>query len=351
VQYLLLISLKYSYSYHMQEQTKPSVVVVGGGTGTHTVLRGLKRYADRITITAVVSMADSGGSTGRLRDAFGYLPVGDVRMALAALASDVDAHEELMRELFLYRFGKGEGLSGHNFGNLLLTALTDLVGSEAEAVAAASRILRVRGAVLPVTDVNVALCAEYDDGVVVKGEHLIDDPPRERYARHIERLFTEPEGMVTEAAATALRTADLIVLGPGDLYSSLLANCVIDGVSEAIVRAPGTFVFVANLMERPGQTVGMSVADCVEEVARYVGREPDVIIVNDAPLPQDEVAYYEASEGTAPVVDDAGRRPGRVIRTPLIAHTVPGRHDADTVKRSLIRHDADLLADALRTLW
>ena len=150
---------------------KKNVVVIGGGTGTHTVLQGLKRYQKQLNVSARVTMADSGGSTGRLRDEFGFLPVGDVRMALAALASDVDEHEELVRELFMYRFAKGDGLSGHNFGNLLLVALTDILGSEEAAIKAAARVLRVQGTVVPVTTGTVDLVATYDDGVVVRGEH------------------------------------------------------------------------------------------------------------------------------------------------------------------------------------
>lgn len=326
-----------------------SVVVIGGGTGTHTVLRGLKVYADTIDITAVVTMADSGGSTGRLRDTFGYLPVGDVRMALVALARDIDAHEELMRELFLYRFGKGDGLTGHNFGNLLLTALTDLVGSEAEAVKVASKILRVRGTVLPVTEHNVHLIATYEDGVVAEGEHIIDDPPEDRRDKRIVELSTRPNGSITKAAAHAIRTADMIVLGPGDLYSSLLANCVIDGTRDAIQQSNGIFVYISNLMERPGQTVGMTARDCVDEVARYAGRCPDRIVVNNASLPEALVRYYAESENTKPVVDDLGDA-SEIIRGALLATESIEQNAADTVSRSLIRHDADALARVLRSI-
>ena len=140
------------------------VVCIGGGTGTHTMLRGLKQYKKQLELAAVVTMADSGGSTGRLRDEFGQLPVGDVRMALAALASDIDHHEELLRELFLYRFDRGDGLSGHNFGNLLLVALTDILGSEEAAIRAAAKVLRVQGRVLPVTTEPVDLVATYSAG-------------------------------------------------------------------------------------------------------------------------------------------------------------------------------------------
>ena len=155
--------------------TKKRVVVVGGGTGTHTVLRGLRAYADRLDITAIVSMADSGGSTGRLRDEFGFLPIGDVRNALSALASEGDAQDDLLRQLFMYRFDKGEGLSGHNFGNLFLTALTDILGSEEAAIKAASHILKVSGRVVPVTTSDVQLVATYEDGTVVVGENDIDE--------------------------------------------------------------------------------------------------------------------------------------------------------------------------------
>src|SRR6056297_666848 len=144
---------------------KKSIVVIGGGTGTHTVLRGIKHYHRECDIAAIVTMADSGGSTGRLRDEFGQLPVGDARMALAALAREDGQSEELLRQLFMYRFAKGAGLEGHNFGNLFLVALTELLGSEAAAIAAAGSVLRVVGQVHPVTESPVDLIATYDDGV------------------------------------------------------------------------------------------------------------------------------------------------------------------------------------------
>lgn len=324
------------------------VVVIGGGTGTYNLLQGLKVYWGDIHITKIVSMADSGGSTGRLRDEFGQLPVGDVRMGLAALAANIDDHNKLMRDLFLYRFDKGEGLSGHNFGNLLLVALTELLGNEADAIKAAARILRVRGSVLPVTEDSVHLVATYDDGVEVVGEHSIDEPTPEREDHVVAELTTDKPGRVTEEAAAALRSADAIVLGPGDLYASLLANCVIEGVGEAIQKSTANFVFVSNLMSRPGQTRGMKVSDYVHEIERYVGRKPDTVLINNTPLPNDVLERYK-EEGDVPVEDDL-RDECTVVRDDFLATTLIQKRSGDVLKRSYIRHDGHKLTKAIMEL-
>jgi len=328
----------------MAQTIKKSVVVMGGGTGTHTILKGLKKYADDIDIAAVISMADSGGSTGRLRDEFGQLPVGDVRMALAALARDYDDHEELLRELFLYRFDRGNGLKGHNFGNLLLTALTEILGTEAEAVKAAAKLLRVQGTVLPVTADDVQLVATYDDGIMIKGEHAIDEPDISRKGHKIVTLVCEPMGIISSEAKEKLTEADLIVLGPGDLYSSLLANVVIGGVPEALQSSRGKLVYIANLMEKAGQTESMSIADCCNELCRYTGRYPDVVMINDADLPNEIVEYYLQSEGVRPVVDDSSELTSLIVKKDLITHEVIKQSTCDVLSRSLIRHDSDKLA-------
>lgn len=329
---------------------KKSVVVIGGGTGTHTILRGLKHFKDRLNITAVVTMADSGGSTGRLRDEFGMLPVGDARMALAALASDGEEGEMLMRDLFLYRFQNGNGLKGHNLGNLLLTALADRLGSEAAAIAAASHILRIAGTVLPVTTDSSHLRAEYDDGIVVEGEHQIDEPAVNRQGHRIIKLDLLPEVEINPSVEEVISKADLVIIGPGDLYSSLLANCVVRGVGDAISKSQAKFVYVANLMERLGQTEGMTVNDCLKEIERYVGRQPDVVLINNAPLPEAVVQHYEETEGTKPVVDDTNGYSGTIIRTDLISTEEQKQNSADQVRRSLIRHDSDKLAAAIINL-
>lgn len=330
---------------------KVRVVVVGGGTGTHTMLRGLKQYHTEVELSAIVTMADSGGSTGRLRDEFGYLPVGDARMALVALAADVEDHEQLVRELFLYRFAKGNGLSGHNFGNLLLTALTDLLGSEVQAIESASRILRVRGQVLPVTTDNVHLHATYDDGVVAVGESHIDEPPEERWTHRITDLAVTPAASLNPHAATAIAAADVIVFGPGDLYTSILANCVVDGFAEAIQSTTATTVFVSNLMTKAGQTTGMSTADHLAALEQYLGRPIDHLVQNTDALPEALLEKY-ATEYEFPVTPMQESTAATTVHAePLLSQEEVVTTSGDTVRRSLIRHNPEKLAAVIRRLW
>jgi uncharacterized cofD-like protein len=327
---------------------KKRVVAIGGGTGTHTVLQGLKQYQETLHLTAVITMADSGGSTGRLRDEFGQLPVGDARMALVALAREVDDHEELLRQLFLYRFDRGDGLSGHNFGNLFLVALTDILGSEEAAIRTAAKVLRVTGDVFPVTTQLVDLVATYDDGVVVTGEHDIDEPPRDRHTRTITDLTVTPGVRVSAAAVNAISEADLIVLGPGDLYTSVLANIVVPGVATAVKNSSAKVVYVCNLMTKVGQTTNYGLSRHVAEITRYLGRAPDVVLANDTPLPQDLLARY-AKAGEFPVQQDQSDQ-AEVITGDLLASEAVHQKSGDTLKRSLIRHDANKLATQLVAL-
>lgn len=325
---------------------KKKLVVVGGGTGTHTVLRGLRRYVDCIDITAVVSMADSGGSTGRLRDEFGQLPVGDVRNALTALAADGDEQDQLLRQLFSYRFDRGEGLSGHNFGNLLLTALIDILGSETKAIEATSRILRVAGRVIPVTTDNIHLVAEYEDGKIIVGENDIDDSDANSSQSRIINLSLTPNANLTLSAKEALLAADLIILGPGDLYTSVLANCVVDGFKEAINQSQGKIIYVCNLMSKKGQTVGMTANDHLKEVTKYIGKTPDVIIVNNTLFTEELLNKYKL-EGDFPVLNNCAGDTCMVYAESLVAMETIQLVSGDILKRSLIRHDPDRLASIL----
>jgi uncharacterized cofD-like protein len=325
---------------------KKRLVTIGGGTGTHTVLRGLKQYQHKVDLTAIVTMADSGGSTGRLRDEFGYLPVGDVRMALTALASDIDQHEELVRELFLHRFAKGTGLNGHNVGNLLLVALTDILGSEEAAIRTAGKLLRVQGRVLPVSTNHTDLIATYSDGVTITGEHQIDEPSADRLDHQITNLAVNPGVHATDRACAAITTADLVVLGPGDLYTSVLANVVVPGFETALRDTTARLVYVSNLMTKQGQTSGMGVAEHLEQVTKYIGRAPDVLLVNVTRLPSELLSTYAADQ-EFPVHFNYEADTTRVIPADLLASETIATKAGDTLKRSLIRHDSDKIAQKL----
>ena len=333
----------------VNNMAEKNIAVIGGGTGTHTILRGLKRYQKQVNLAAIVTMADSGGSTGRLRDEFGFLPVGDVRMALAALASDIDEHEELLRELFLYRFDRGNGLSGHNFGNLLLVALTDILGSEEKAIEAAARVLRVQGNVVPVTTEKVDLVATYEDGVTLVGEHIIDEPTADRHPTKITELTVTPPAIISSRAEEVLLAADLIVLGPGDLYTSVIANCVVDGVPEAILHSAAKVVYVCNLMTKSGQTTGMGVAEHVSEITRYIKRTPDYVIVNTTALPVDLLERY-AADYEYPVAFNYEGSECHIIPADLLAGEEVKTASGDVLKRSLIRHDSRKLARKIMDL-
>lgn len=328
-----------------QQPEKKSVVVIGGGTGTYNLLQGLKRHWHDVDITKVVSMADSGGSNARIRDEFGLLPLSDVNRSLAALATDVEEHGQLLRELFLYRFYKGNGIKGHNFGNLLLVALTDMLGSEAKAIKAASHILRLRGEVLPVTENDIHLVATYDDGIQIVGEHDIDEPPKDRTDHRIIKLATDKPAQITAEVDAAVRGADIIVLGPGDLYTSLLANCIIEGMPEAVQASKAKFVYVANLMTRPGQTRGMKLSDYLREIEFYLKRSPDTVLINTTELPEEARQKYEA-EGDASVEDDLVNGI-EIIRDDFLASEMVRQKAGDVLKRSFIRHDGHKLAAAI----
>lgn len=328
---------------------KKRIVVVGGGTGTHTVLSGLKQYVDVVDLTAVVAMTDSGGSTGRLRDEFGYLPVGDVRMALAALAREDDEYESLVRALFLHRFHTDGDVSGHNFGNLFLMALTDILGTEEKAIHAASHVLRVCGTVLPVTHERVDLVAEYADGRIVVGEHAIDEPSDMGMEHTIVGLSVTPSARLNPKVARAIIDADLIVFGPGDLYTSVLANCVVDGFADAIAQSKARTLYISNLMTKAGQTTGMSVSDHIQELARYAGRMPDTLLINNTSLPVDLLQRYH-DEHEFPVVVDCDTLSCSVVERDLLNSEEIVRGKGDVLKRSLIRHSSDKLAEVIISL-
>lgn len=277
---------------------KKRIVVIGGGTGSHAVLSGLKGM--NCDLTAVVAMSDDGGSSGRLREELGQLPPGDVRQCLVALADDDHASESL-RRLFDYRFTAGNGLNGHSVGNLLLSALTEITGSADAAIREASRMLRIRGTVLPVTLSDSTLKASLEDGSVIEGESCIDRRCGNSHSP-ISSVYLEPAARAYSPALEAIARADAVVIGPGDIYTSVLPNFLVEGVSEAVRASSAIKIHVCNLMTKPGESDGFLASDFLSLLSAYLGDEKpvDYLIANDAPIPEDVRRRYELS-GQHPV--------------------------------------------------
>lgn len=316
------------------------VVTIGGGTGTFVVLSGL-RHVPGLALTAIVSSADDGGSTGRLRDAYGILPPGDARQALVALAEE----GTLLRDLFAYRFSKGD-VAGHNLGNLLITALADRLGSDAAALDAASRILRIEGRVLTASEHPATLTATLADGNALVGEHAIDERTVGR-PRIIHLALTEPVALA-DAARSAIHGAQFIIMGPGDLYTSTIAPLLCIGMLVALADSSAKLVYVVNLFTKAGQTEGYTASEHVAEIERYVGRAIDHILIATGQFPEEALERY-AEEGEHPVVDDLGGD-SRVIRGAFAQVAVVEPVPEDPVPRSLIRHDSAKLATAITAL-
>lgn len=327
-------------------QKTQNITVVGGGTGTSVLLSALKTLP-QLKLTAIVVVSDNGGSTKRLRDEFGFLPVGDLRQCLTALADG--NNQELVRQLLLYRFKKGTGLTGHNLGNLILTALEDLHTSPAKAIEVAARIFRVRGQVLPVTEQITQLKIEYADGSVVEGEQHLDDSALG--GKTIKKIQLTPKATLYAKAKQALLAAENIILGPGDLYGSLLPNTLATGFTQTLKQAPGNFIYIVNLMTRFTQTHGMTAKDHVEAVVRATGRVPDVIVLNTQVIPKTLQQKY-ALQNEFPVIDDlkdweALHPAAKVIRGNFLSKVIATPIAGDALERSLLRHDGEALARAL----
>lgn len=321
------------------------IVTIGGGTGTHMLLSGLKAYVPEVELSAIVTVADSGGSTGRLRDAFGFLPVGDSRMALTALAANSDS-ESLLRDLFQYRFNRGEGLLGHNFGNLLLTALTDILGSEEQALMAAGKLLNACGSVIPVAGEKLNLLAQYDNGVVAEGEAIIDAnglnlTPHTK----IERVWIEPQVPASRFAREAIHEASYIILGPGDLYTSTIANLVVPGIKEALELSDAKIIVIPSLMTKAAQTAKMTLKAQLDELERYSGRKADIILMNSVPFPEAMLKLYEA-EHEFPFRDDLPHAK-HIVRKDLLQRELVKKEAGDVLRRSLLRHDPHKVAAAI----
>ncbi len=321
------------------------VVVIGGGTGTTSVLSGLKRNKD-VDLSVIVSMTDDGGSNAVIQDEFGLLPLGDLRKSILALA-EVGAEDTVLQKLFTYRFDKGNGLSGHTLGSLIMIALSDIAGSEVEAISAVSEIFHARGQVIPVTLEHACLVADYDTGKQVQGEHLIDEPPLTENTGRIIKLSITPAVQAYAPALQAIADADYIIAGPGDLYTTTLANIIVGGIAEAIQKSKAKFIFINNLMSKRGQTNGYKASDLINETAKYAGRVPDVAIQHVGTIPAEAVKKYQ-ERGEEQIADDLKEDDGyQIVRADIAFKKEVAQDKGDTLARSLIRHDGEKLARVL----
>lgn len=319
------------------------VVVIGGGTGTYTVLMALRNRP--YELTAVLTMVDDGGSNKVLRDEFGLLPTSGVRLALVALSSK----PSLLRELFLYRYHKGQGIAGMTFGNLFLAAVADIVGSQEIAIEQTSEILKVKGKILPISHHDVRLVAQYENGLEVVGEHNIDEPAHDGKLR-ITKLFTRPQASITDKAREAILTADAIILGPGDFYTNTIANLVINGVVDALLKSKAQIIFIMNLMTKYGEAYNYSASAYLEDLKQYmpIERINTVLLNNDMKFPPGALGKY-GDEFSIPVKDDLGNGSGgmQVVRAPVLSSKTAEPQKGDALKRSMIRHDPRKLGKVL----
>lgn len=314
---------------------KKTVVVIGGGTGTATVLSALSNEVD-LDLVAIVSVSDSGGSTGRLRDEFGFIPVGDIRQCLAALAAGKNARR--VREMLLYRFEQDSSLKGHNLGNLILTALNDLHHSPGKAIEVASKILRINGKVYPISEQASDLLITFADGTQVVGEDYLNF--KENGGKKITRLALSRATPIYYKAVAAIERAELIILGPGDLYASLLPNTLVTGFRETLHRAMAPLVYIVNLMTSYTQTHYLTAADHVAEVSAYAGRHPDYVIMNTKKITDPQIIASYQSEGAVPLQDDLAPKPNcQIIRADLVAPVLAPKNDRDNLPRNYLRHD------------
>lgn len=317
---------------HRRLHRGPKIVAIGGGTGLSTLLRGLKQYSSNIT--AIVTVADDGGSSGRLRREMGILPPGDIRNCIAALADE----EKLLTELFQYRFHAGDGLSGHSFGNLFISAMTEITGDLEQAIDASAKVLAIRGKVLPATLTDVSLWAKLADGRIIEGESKITEAMGQ-----IRQIGCHPADPVAlPAALAAIKEADYIIIGPGSLYTSIIPNLLVPAIRQALAQVTVPRVYVCNIMTQPGETDNYSVADHLRAIEGVCEERvfDAVLAQRTAPSPQSLQLY--AQEHSHPVFldrEEVGKMGYRIVLANVMAE------DEVTAK---VRHDPQRLA---RVLW
>lgn len=302
------------------------VVVLGGGTGMSTLLRGLKQFP--IDITAVVSVCDDGRSTGRLREEFNIVAVGDIRKVLVSLSET----EPLVKELLNYRFKTTSDLNGHTVGNLLLTALTDISGNMSDGIESLSKVLNLKGKVLPLTEDNVTLMAEMDDHKIIEGEHNITESKG-----IIKRVYYKEEPIINPLVIEAIKEADLIILSMGSLYTSIIPNLICNQIVDTLENSNKEIMYVCNMVTQPGETDDFKVSDHIEILNKYLGkRKIDVVVANNGEIDKEIAKKYETEEQKDEVILD--RETIKDLGAKLI------ENDYVTIENEVIRHKIDKLA-------
>jgi len=309
----------------------PKVVVIGGGTGLSVLLRGLKEKP--FHITAIVTVADDGGSSGRLRDDLQMPPPGDIRNVILALSDT----EPLMEKLFQHRFKQGKGLEGHNVGNLFLAAMTEITGDFNSAIREMRRVLAVRGRVLPVSDQAIALQAEMEDGEIIKGESKIPQS-----GKKIKRISINPSDVKpSDDVLTAIEKADMIVLGPGSLYTSLIPNLLVPGVAEAIEKSTAEKVYICNVMTQYGETDHFTTFDHLKAIYDHIHVDLfNTVLVNNASIPESILARYDKERS----------HPVQLDKEKLLKYRFNVVDDCFILTDDKVRHNASKIADQLEII-
>lgn len=322
----------------------PNVVTIGGGTGSYASLMGLKKYS--LKLTAIVNMIDDGGSSGKLRDELGVLPPGDIRQCLVALSES----SRLLREMFSYRFEEG-GFKGHSFGNIFLSTLEKQTGSMKKAIAEVGKILNIKGKVVPVTFTKSNLCVDLLDGKTIIGETHIDVLEKKEKRAKIVKAYLSPVAIINQDAKAAILEADYILIGPGDLYTSIIPNLLVTGVANAIKKSKAKKIYVLNLMTKYGQTTNYKASEHVKTLEKYLGKNVlDFVLVNSK-MPKKQVLLWYEEYGEHPVSDDLKENiKYKIIRKDLIKDVVTSKSTGDELRRSIIRHDSKKLASEVMNL-
>ncbi len=308
---------------------EPGIVVVGGGTGLSVLLKGLKKYTSRLT--AIVTVSDDGGSSGRLRAEMGVLPPGDIRNCLVALAET----ETLMDKVFQHRFRAGGGIQGHSLGNLLLVAMSEIAGDFISAIQEVSKVLAVRGVVLPATLEPIVLTATMENGHTVMGETRIRN-----YMGKIERISLIPDQCIpVPETLKAVQEADLIVLGPGSLYTSIIPNLLVKGIAEAITQAKAPVIYISNIMTENGETDGFTAADHLEAIKHHLNCQlVDHVIVNSGVIDENRLMRYreEKAVPVLPAYAEIQAMGINIIRQDLVSDNDVAWHDSDKLARAVM---------------